>query len=53
MWALPKHYEKATATLWEHDRYIYRNAVKKNALNQTDKAIDLLRIMLKIEPIKY
>jgi len=24
MWALPQRYEKATATLWKHDRY--RNA---------------------------
>ncbi len=26
MWALPQRYEKATATLWKHDRYLYRNA---------------------------
>jgi len=25
MWALPQRYEKATATLWKHDRYRYRN----------------------------
>jgi len=24
MWALPQCYEKATATLWKHDRYRYR-----------------------------
>jgi len=23
MWALPQRYEKATATLWKHDRYRY------------------------------
>jgi hypothetical protein len=25
MWALPQRNEKATATLWKHDRYRYRN----------------------------
>jgi len=24
MWALPQRYEKATTTLWKHDRYRYR-----------------------------
>ena len=33
MWALPQRCEKATATLWKHDRYRYRyryNFIKFN-----------------------
>ncbi len=26
MWALPQRYEKATVTLWKHDRYRNANA---------------------------
>jgi len=31
MWALPQRYEKATATLWKHDRY--RNATATATTN--------------------
>ncbi len=37
MCALPQRYGKATAKLWEHDRYHYRNATAEFDLKNKKK----------------